>query len=99
MRYSTEEKKKLFEGWRTSGMSAWCYAKAKGLSPQTFAKWTRTEREEKRKSGFVEIHEHEKTLVTNPQEIAIEKDGLIIRVPLSGTKELQTILAALGIKQ
>jgi len=99
MRYSTEEKKKLFEGWRTSGMSAWCYAKAKGLSPQTFSKWTRAERERETKTCFIEVPEHEKTLVTNPQEIAIEKDGLIIRVPLSGTKELQTILAALGIKQ
>jgi len=42
MKYSEEEKAMRLEDWRRSGKSVWAYAKANGLNPQTFAKWTKT---------------------------------------------------------
>ena len=42
MQYSEEEKEMWLEDWRQSGKPAWAYAKANGLNPQTFAKWTKT---------------------------------------------------------
>ena len=53
MKYSEEEKAMWLEDWRQSGKSAWAYAKANGMSPQTFAKWTKTG--EKEKPCFVEL--------------------------------------------
>jgi transposase-like protein len=53
MKYSEEEKAMWVEDWRQSGKGAWVYAKANGLNPQTFVKWTKTIAEEK--PCFVEV--------------------------------------------
>ena len=41
MKYQEAEKQMWLEDWRTSGQSAWAYAKANGLNPQTFINWTK----------------------------------------------------------
>jgi len=53
MKYSEEEKAMCLEDWQQNGQNAWAYAKANGLNPQTFAKWTKTGAEEK--PCFVEV--------------------------------------------
>ena len=45
MPYSREEKEMWVEDWQASGKSAWSYAKANGLNPQTFVRWTKGEKE------------------------------------------------------
>jgi len=47
MKYSGEERRKHLENWKESGKSAWAYAKESGLKQQTFAKWVKTEKEER----------------------------------------------------
>jgi len=47
MKFGEEEKAMWLEDWMRGGKSAWAYAKANGLNPQTFVKWTKTEAEAK----------------------------------------------------
>ena len=59
------------EDWRQSGKSAWAYASANGLSPQTFVKWTKTGTEAK--SCFVEVPVPAIPSAQREPEILIEK--------------------------
>ena len=95
MKHSEEEKAMWLEDWRQSGKSAWAYAKANGLNPQTFAKWTKTGAEEK--PCFVEVPA---TVMPDRQrepEILIEKGEVKIHIPLiSGSRELRSVIEWLG---
>jgi transposase-like protein len=52
--YRAEEKEKWLEGWKGSGRSMSAYARANGISPETFTKWVKKAKEQ---PGFVEINE------------------------------------------
>jgi transposase-like protein len=94
--YHTEEKAKWVEGWKGSRESMSAYAKANGISPQTFTKWVKKGKERRE---FVEI---KKPLVKTggtvpPGEILIEKGDIRIHLPLNiNSPELRGGLEELG---
>ena len=93
MKFSEEEKAMWLEDWRQGGKSAWAYAKANGLNPQTFVKWTKSETEAER--CFVEVP----VMASTPcgQEILIEKGEIKIHIPLiPGSRELRAVIEWLG---
>ena len=91
--YTKVERRQHIEEWKISSVSKAVYAKSAGISATTFYNWFREPDNEKR--NFVEIN-HQGKFFNNPQEMVIEKGRISIRVPLSsGTRELQTIFAAL----
>jgi hypothetical protein len=95
MKYKEEEKAMWLEDWRQSGKNAWAYAKANGLNPQTFAKWTKTETEEK--PSFVEVPAPVMPGRQSEPEILIEKGEVKIHIPLiSGSRELRSVIEWLG---
>jgi len=95
MKYSEEEKAMWLEDWRQSGKSAWTYAKANGLTPQTFMKWTKTGAEEK--PCFVEVPMPVMACRQGEPEILIEKGEVKIHIPLiSGSRELRSVIEWLG---
>ena len=101
MVYSEEEKSMWLDDWRQSGKSAWAYAKANKLNPQTFAKWTKAEKSEKAlaetKQCFVEVPMQAIMPVKNIPEILIEKGDVKIHIPLSaGCSELRAVMEGLG---
>jgi hypothetical protein len=60
------------EDWRQSGSSLWKYAKANGLNPQTFSKWTKgTEKETA--PNFIEIKPVPEKLPAYIPEILIRR--------------------------
>ena len=82
---------------KQGGLSKAAYSKTSGISPATFYNWTRNETG-KEKQSFVEINKQ--LLMGKNEEIVIEKDRIIIRLPFSsGMKELQTVFAALEGQQ
>ena len=98
MIYSKEEKAKWLEDWRGSGKSAWAYAKANGLNPQTFVKWTKTGPEVKPR--FVEVPVRVIKPALQMPEILIEKGNIKIHIPLMiGCSELRSIMEGLGAAQ
>ena len=95
MQYSEEEKAMWLEDWRQSGRSAWAYAKANGLNPRTFMKWTKTGAEEK--PCFVEVPAPVMAERQSEPEILIEKGEVKIHIPLiSGSRELRSVIEWLG---
>ena len=83
MQYSKEEKTMWLDDWRQSGKSAWAYAKANKLNPQTFVKWTKSES----KMSFVEVPAQihaprTEGSIRHEQEILIEKGDIKIHIPL-----------------
>jgi hypothetical protein len=81
------------EDWRKCGKSAWAYAKANGLNPQTFVKWTKTEA----KPCFVEVPVPAMPGAQHEPEILIEKGEVKIHIPLiSGSRELRAVIEWLG---
>jgi len=101
MKVSEEEKAMWLEDWRQSGKSAWAYAKANGLNPQTFVKWTKTAAETK--PCFVEVPapaSADKPMLPEAQhepEVLIEKGEVKIHIPLiSGGRELRAVIEWLG---
>jgi transposase-like protein len=95
MKYSEEEKAMWVEDWRQSGKSAWAYAKANGLNPQTFVKWTKTGAEEK--PCFVEIPAPVMADSQYEPEILIERGEVKIHIPLiRGSRELRSVIEWLG---
>jgi len=95
MKYSEEEKAMWLEDWRQSGKSAWAYAKANGLCPQTFVNWTKTGAEEK--PCFVELPAPVTAGRQSEPEILIEKGEVKIHIPLiSGSRELRSVVEWLG---
>jgi transposase-like protein len=95
MKFSEEEKAMWLEDWKQSGKSAWAYAKANGLNPQTFVKWTRTEAEGK--PCFVELPLPAMPSAQCEPEILIEKGEVKIHIPLiSGNRELRAVIEWLG---
>jgi hypothetical protein len=94
MRFSKEEKAMWLADWRLSGKSAWAYAKANGIFPQTFINWTKIKAEVK--SDFVEVPAKIIQPVQAVQQMVIEKDDMKIHIPVSvGFNELRTVFAAL----
>jgi hypothetical protein len=72
----------------------WAYAKAKGLNPQTFNKWTK---KEAGKRGFVEITGKIKGKAPNIPEILIEKGDVKIHLPLTISRDdLKNVITILG---
>ena len=97
MYFNEEEKRMWLEDWRKSGQSAWGYAKANGLNPQTFLKWTKADKAKETKPSFVEVPVKAIMPVKNDLEILIEKGDMRIHIPLSaGCSELQAVMAGLG---
>jgi transposase-like protein len=95
MQYSKEEKAMWVEDWRQSGKNAWAYAKANGLNPKTFAKWTKTAAEEK--PCFVQVPAPVTGGRQSEPEILIEKGEVKIHIPLiSGSRELRSVIEWLG---
>ena len=95
MKFSEEEKAMWLEDWRQSGKSAWAYANANGLSPQTFVKWTKTEAETK--PCFVEVPVPARPSAQREPEILIEKGEVKIHIPLiSGSREFRAVIEWLG---
>jgi len=95
MQYSREEKAMWVEDWQQSGKSAWSYAKANGLNPQTFVRWTKTEPEAK--MSFVEVPASVITPPRQPPEILIERGDVKIHIPLElGRCELRAVMEGLG---
>jgi len=95
MKFSEEEKAMWLEDWRQSGKSAWAYANANGLSPQTFVKWTKTGTEAK--PCFVEVPVQAIPRAQCEPEILIEKGEVKIHIPLiSGNRELRAVIEWLG---
>jgi len=95
MLYSKEEKEMWLEDWHRSGKSAWAYAKANGLNPQTFAKWTKSGTEAK--SCFVEVPAQVIKPTLHLPEILIEKGDVKIHIPLMiGSDELRSVMEGLG---
>ena len=99
MPYSREEKEMWVEDWQASGKSAWSYAKANGLNPQTFARWTKGQKEAE--PCFVEVPRQLPVQImgTSEQtpEILIEKGDVKIHVPLNlGRGELRAVMEGLG---
>ncbi|MCL2760013.1 MAG: hypothetical protein FWD22_07355 [Treponema sp.] len=93
MTYSKEEKAMWLEDWQKSGKGAWTYAKENGLIPQTFVTWTK--KEQKAKTGFVEIQTKFKPKLQT-SEILIEKGDIRIHLPFgSGINELSSIIECL----
>jgi hypothetical protein len=94
MRFSKEEKAMRLEDWRLSGKSAWAYAKANGIFPQTFINWTKKKPEPK--SCFVEVPAKIIQPLQAAHEIVIEKGDMKIHIPLPvGHNELRAVFAAL----
>ncbi len=97
MKFSEEEKAMWLEDWRQSGKSAWAYAKANGLNPQTFVKWTKAETEAER--YFVEVPVPVMASTPCGQEILIEKGDVKIHIPLiSGNRELRAVMNGWGVR-
>ena len=100
MQFRKEERAMWVEDWRESGKSAWAYAKANGLNPQTFVRWTKTEAEvknqpEKAKTSFVEVPAQ--AISFPAQEILIEKGDVKVHIPLAlGRNELRAVMEGLG---
>ena len=95
MKFSEEEKAMWLEDWKQSGKSAWAYAKANGLNPQTFVKWTKTGTEAK--PCFVEVPVPAMPNAPREPEILIEKGEVKIHIPLiSGSRELRAVIEWLG---
>jgi len=100
MKMSEEEKAMWLEDWRQSGKSAWAYAKANGLSPQTFSRWTKTGTEEK--PCFVEVpapacaDRAAMPGVQREPEVLIEKGEVKIHIPLISGRELRAVIEWLG---
>ena len=98
MKVSKEEKELWVEDWRQSGKSAWVFAKANGLNPQTFVNWTKSHRETK--SCFVEVPQMPAPMILPPcqtPEVLIEKGEVKIHIPLvMGHNELRAVMEGLG---
>ena len=95
MKFSEEEKAMWLEDWRQSGKSAWAYAKANGLNPQTFTKWTKAGMEIEPR--FVEVPVPVIPSTPCGQEILIEKGEIKIHIPLiPGSRELRAVIEWLG---
>jgi transposase-like protein len=93
--YADTERNQHVENWKNGTMSRAAYAKSAGIIPTTFYTWIR--QAENREQNFVEIGR--RIIPGSVQDMAIEKDGIVIRLPVStGANELKTILEALGIK-
>ena len=87
--YSETERLTHVEKWKNGTLSKAAYAKSAGIIPTTFYKWA--QQAEIKKQRFVEIDRM--NIPKNIQDMVIEKDDVIIRLPLStGIKELQTLL-------
>ena len=94
MRFSNEEKKLWLEDWQQSGKSAYGYAKANGINPQTFLNWAKARK--KNKSCLVEVPARVIQSLDTSHEIFIEKGDIKIRVPLSiKIEELRAVIIAL----
>jgi len=95
MKFSEEEKAMWLEDWENSGKSAWAYAKANGLNPQTFVKWTKARTEVK--PCFVELPAPAMTCERREPEVLIEKGEVKIHIPLiTGGRELRAVIEWLG---
>ena len=99
MKISREEKTMWLEDWQQSGKSAWSYAKANGLNPQTFVNWTKAKKEAG--SCFVEVSRQMSAPIMAPAqqvlEILIEKGDVKIHIPLNlGCGELRAVMEGLG---
>ena len=95
MKISKEEKELWVEDWRESGKSAWSYAKANGLNPQTFVNWTKTHKETE--PYFVEVNAPIMAPHQQTPEILIEKGDVTIHIPLNlGRNELRAVMEGLG---
>ena len=96
MKMSKEEKELWVEDWQQSGKSAWSYAKANGLNPQTFVNWTKARKEAK--PCFVEVLRQMPIMAQQQTpEILIEKGDVKIHIPVNlGRSELRAVMEGLG---
>jgi hypothetical protein len=95
MHFSEEEKAMWLEDWKRSGKKAFPYAKANGLNPQTFCRWTKTKAEIK--PCFVEVPVQVIQPASYIPEILIEKGDVKIHIPLAlGREELRAVMEGLG---
>ena len=94
MQFKKEEKAVWLKNFRRSGKSAWAYARANGLNPQTFAKWVKLENENK--NIFVEIPAKVVPPIQASHGIIIEKADIKIHIPLIlSSVELSAVMEGL----
>jgi hypothetical protein len=92
MRYSKEEKAKQLEAWKKSGKSAWSYAKANSLNPQTFVNWSKAEQ-----TNFVEVPVRMPTMQDHAHHLRIEKGDVKIYIPLNmESVKLRAVMEGIG---
>jgi hypothetical protein len=85
------------EDWKGSGKSVWKYAKANGLNPQTFTRWTKEKAEVSRR--FVEIKPPLAEKAGGTPEILIEKGDVKIHIPVAMDRQyLQAVIESLGCR-
>ena len=101
MRYSEEEKTMWLEDWKSSGKSAWIYAKENGLNLQTFINWTKAGNETEQ--NFVEVpavstaNAAEVKPSMGISEILIEKGDVKIYIPLViNHNQLRVVMEGIG---
>ena len=93
--FSKEERQMWLEDWEQSGKNAWAYAKANGLNPQTFLKWTKSRNETKQ--SFIEVPAQILEPPLQATEILIEKGDVKIHIPINiGSRELRSVMEGLG---
>jgi len=95
MHYSEEEKTMWLDDWRQSGKKAWTYAKANGICPQTFIRWTKVMPEAR--SELIEIPRSIMAATKQQEpELLIEKGDVKIHIPLEWVRgELGTVIETL----
>ena len=101
MRYSEEEKTMWLEDWKSSGKSAWAYAKENGINQQTFINWTKAGNETKQNLVEIPAVSTANAAVVKQQisipEILIEKWEVKIYIPLKiNHNQLRAVMEGLG---
>ena len=101
MRYSEEERTMWLDDWKTSGRSAWAYAKENGLNWRTFKNWTKDENETEQNFVEVPVVSSGDTVVAKRTmgipEILIEKGEVKIYIQLViNHNQLRAVMEGLG---
>ena len=90
--YTEAERHEHIKKWKKSSLVKAEYAKSAGILPGTFYKWAQGKGGANK--GFVEVRR--KRLPESHQGMAIEKDGITVRIPFPAeVGELEKVFAAL----
>jgi hypothetical protein len=88
---NAEEKRMWLEDWKSSGLSAWKYAKTNGLNCQTFTNWVKAaEGKTAAETGATELVEVTAKMSAAKESggILIEYKGIKVKLPLHAGLEI-----------